>query len=210
MSFRTTAALLAVLIILAGAVYYVTLQPATDPTAASAKRSPVVTFTPTDATKIVVSSADKTTEVTKSGSTWTITKPDSGPAEVAQVEGWADQIGTLTSDRVIDGASDLSAYGLASPKFNVQVDLKTGTSIKLAFGDKTPDGADYYVRLPDDATKAKSVFLIGSALGDDLSGALTKPPKALPTPTPLPTLVPVTVSPLPTTVAGTPTVAAGG
>jgi ABC-type uncharacterized transport system auxiliary subunit len=209
-SFRTTGALLAVLAVLAGVVYYVMRQPSPDDAAAIAKTPPVVTFTAADATKLTVSATGKTTELDRAATSWTIVKPEPGPAETAQVEGWVDQMSNLTADRVIDDASDLTTYGLAQPKFNVQIDLKTGSSVKLQFGDKTPDGADYYVRVPDDATKAKSVFLVGSSLGDDLNGALTKPPKALPTPTPLPTLVPVTITPPPTTTGSTPTATPGG
>jgi hypothetical protein len=195
-SFRTTGALLLVLAVLAGVVYYVMQQPSPDQ--AATKTSPVVTFTAADATKLTVSAADKTTELDRGQNSWSIVKPEPGPAEAPQVEGWVDQMGNLTADRVIDNPSDLTSYGLAQPKFSVEIDLKTGSAIRLEFGDKTPDGADYYVRVPSDTTKAKSVFLVGAPLGDDLNASLTKPPKALPTPSPLPTLVPVTITPPPT------------
>jgi hypothetical protein len=195
-SFRTSGALLLILAVLAGVVYYVMQQPSPDQSAT--KTTPVVTFTAADATKVTVSAADKTTELDRGANSWTIVKPDSGPAEASQVEGWVSQMGSLSADRVIDNPTDLKTYGLAQPKFNVEIDLKTGSPVKLEFGDKTPDGADYYVRVSSDAAKAKSVYLIGASLGDDLNAALTKPPKALPTPTPLPTLVPVTITPPPT------------
>jgi hypothetical protein len=209
-SFRTTGALLAVLAVLAGVVYYLMRQPSPDEAAAKAKTPPVVTFTSANATKLTVSGTGKTTELDKSAGNWTIVRPEPGPAETSQVQGWVDQIGSLTADRVIDNATDLATYGLTQPKLNVQIDLNSGTSVRLQFGDKTPDGADYYVRVPDDATKATSVYLVGSSLGDDLNAALTKPPKALPTPTPLPTLVPVTITPPPPSSSVTPTTASGG
>lgn len=189
MNYRTTAALLAVLVILAGVVYYLQGQPT--PGTASATATPaVVTFAPADATKLVISSGDKSTELALAGSTWNIVKPEATPADATRVQGWVDQLSALTADRVIDNAADLSTYGLKQPKLNLEVDLNGGKSVKLAFGDKTPDGADYYVQVLSDPAKAKSVYLIGAPLGDDLASALTKPPQAVPTPTALPALAP--------------------
>ncbi len=199
MSYRSTAILLAVLVVLGGIVYSVMRQPAPDQSGAASQSTPVVTFSPQDATKIVVSSADKTTEIARTSGTWAIVRPEATPADAARVEGWIDQLGNLTAERVVDDVTDLGTYGLNQPRLNVEVDLAGGKTIRLAFGDKTPDGGAYYVRLPDDASKAKSVYLISAPLGDDLNSALTKPPKAIPTPTPLPTLVPAT--PAPTTSA---------
>jgi hypothetical protein len=194
MSFRTTGVLVAVLLILGGIVYYLMQQPAPS-TATTTKQPAVVTFTPGDATKLVISAADKTTELDKSGDTWTIGKPQAGPADATRVQGWIDQFGNLTADRAIDNVSDFGTYGLTQPKMNVQIALQGGKTVNLQFGNKTPDGGDYYVRVPDDSTKASSVYLVGVSLGDDLNSALTKPPVALPTPTPLPTLVPGTIVP---------------
>jgi hypothetical protein len=208
-SYRTTATLLALLIVLGGVVYYVTRQPAPDQASQTAATPQVLSFAPTDATKLVVSSADKTTEVAKTGTTWNVVRPEAGPADASRVEGWVDQLGSLTASRAIDNVTDFSSYGLSQPKGSVEIDLTGGKTIKLALGDKTPDGGDYYVRMPDDTTKSKSVFLINAPLVDDLNSALTKPPKALPTPTPLPTLVPGNLTP-PPTPAGTPTAAASG
>jgi hypothetical protein len=202
MSYRTTVVFLVVLIILAGAVYYLQQQPTAANVAQQQKTPQIVTFASTDATKLVVSSTDKTTSLVKSGTIWNLEQPQPGPADNGRVNGWADQLGQLTADRVIDGATDLGTYGLAQPKFLLEVDLQGGTTVKLAFGDKTPDGSDYYVRFPDDQTKAKSVYLVNAPLGDDLSSALTKPPQAVATPAALPTLVPLPASAI--TPAGTP------
>jgi len=131
-------------------------------------------------------------------------KPVQTPADAGRVEGWLDQLGTLTADRVINGATDLSQYGLSQPKVNVEVGLSANKSAKLVLGDKTPDGSDYYAQVQND----KNVYLVNAPLGDDLQSALSSPPKAVPTPTALPTLVPPSpsavgpaVSPVATTTA---------
>jgi hypothetical protein len=119
-----------------------------------------------------------------------------------------DQLANLSAERSIDDVTDLATYGLTSPRLNVEVDMNDGKLVKVQFGDKTPDGGAYYVRLADDALRAKTVYLIGSPLGDDLNSALTKPPIALPTPTPFPTLAPASLTPpsavLPLTATPTP------
>ena len=195
MSFRATAALLALLIILGGIVYYVSQSPAPPAVGAGPTPSTVLKLNSPDVTKLVISGGTASTELGKTGSTWGLVSPPTGPADNARVGGWVSQIANLSASRTIDGVSDLGTYGLATPSMKVEVDLTGGKSVNLLFGDKTPDGASYYVNLPDDATKAKSVYLVGSALGDDLKSALTKPPVALPTPTPLPTLIPSTLTP---------------
>ncbi len=161
-----------------------------------------MTFNASDATRLVISGTGQTTEIERSGASWQLVKPVQTPADATRVEGWLDQLGNLTADQVVDGAKDLSEYGLSQPKLNVEVSLPAGKSAKLMLGDKTPDGNDYYAQVPND----KNVYLVNSPLGDDLKNALTQPPKAVPTPTPLPTLVPATPSP----GQGTPAVPTGG
>jgi hypothetical protein len=195
MNFRVTAALLAVLIVLGGIVYYISQSP--PPPAAGAAPTPasVLKLSSTDVTKLILTGGTNLTELDKDGNSWVIAKPTSGPADNGRVGGWVDQISNLSAERTIDDVSDLGSYGLVNPSLKVEVDLSTGAPLNLQFGDKTPDGASYYVNLPSDSTKAKSVFLVSAPLGDDLKGALTKPPVAIPTPTSLPTLVPSTITP---------------
>lgn len=196
MSFRVTAALLAVLIILGGVVYYVTQQPA--PAATTAPGTTVIlSFAPASVTKLTLAGSGKTTEVDNSGGSWLLAATKE-PADSGRIGGWVNSLAQLTADRTIDNVSDLGTYGLATPKLTLTV--QTGdTSSVVDFGDKTPDGNDYYVRLPKDTAKAKSVYLVSSYLGDDLLSALTTPPKAPPTPTAGPTLVPgATLAPPPT------------
>ena len=197
MSFRVTAALLAVLIILGGVVYYVTQQPAPSATGTANSTTVILTFSPTSVTKLVLAGSGKTTEVDNSGGNWLLAATKA-PADSGRVGGWVNTLANLTADRTIDNASDLATYGLATPKLTLTVAAGDTTSV-VAFGDKTPDGNDYYVRLPNDTAKAKSVYLVSSYLGDDLLSALTTPPVAPPTPTAGPTLVPgATLVPPPT------------
>lgn len=191
------------LIILAGAVYYVSQQPSPQDAANKAKTPQILSFKTSDATKLVIAGQEKTTEIDRSGSGWQVVKPIQTSADATRVEGWLDQLGNLNADQVVQAASDLSQYGLAQPKLDVEISLAAGKSAKLMLGDKTPDGNDYYAQVPND----KQVYLVNSPLGDDLKSALENPPKAQPTPTALPTLVPVTPKPGATTAAAAPATA---
>lgn len=203
-----TAILLGVLVILGGVVYALSNQPTPNEASAKAKTPQILSFATNDATRLVIRGGEKTTEIDRAGSTWNLVQPVQTPADAARVEGWLDQLGSLTADRVIDSATDLGQYGLTQPKLTVEVTLPAGKSATLRLGDKTPDGSEYYAQVPNDSR----VYLVNAPLGDDLQNALTTPPKALPTPTPLPTLAPANPSatgPLATPVAGATSTPAG-
>lgn len=188
---------------LAGVVYYLSQQPTPQEAANKSKTPQIMSFATTDATRLVISSGEKTTEIDRSGTGWQLVKPVQTPADANRVQDWLDQLGSLNADQVVQGAStDLTQYGLSQPKLNVEVGLTAGKSTQLMLGGKTPDGNDYYAQVPND----KQVYLVNSPLGDDLNSALAQPPKAQPTPTALPTLIPPT--PKPSAAAGTPAASA--
>ncbi|HLH72626.1 MAG TPA: DUF4340 domain-containing protein [Chloroflexota bacterium] len=198
MSYRLTAVLLAILVILGGVVFYVTKQPSSSASGANSSTPQIVSFSSTDASKLVITGGNTTMEVDKSGADWKIAQPIQGAADTNRVQGWLDQLSTLTADRVITDTSDLGQFGLATPGFTTSVTLSSGKQISLSFGNKTPDQGDYYVRVAGTGP----IYLVSATLGDDLKSALTQPPKALPTPTVAPTLPPQALPPTP---AGTPT-----
>jgi len=192
--------------VLAGVVYVVSQQPTPQEAADKAAHPQILNFQTVDASRLVISDGSKTTELRRDGTVWNLVKPIQTPADATRVDGWLDQLSTLTADRVIEGSSDLGQYGLAPPKLNVDVTLKDGKSARLVLGDKTPDGVDYYAQVPDQ----KAVYLVSAPLGDDLKSALTNPPKAQPTPTPLPTLVPNVTATLPPAATPTPAASPSG
>lgn len=208
MSYRLTAVLVAFLVVLGGVVYYVMQQPAA--TDSPEKHYPqVLSFGPDEASQITITSNDnQKTELIKSGANWTIDGAADQPADDGRVQGWISQLSSLIADREISDATDLGPYGLTTPKLTVVIGLSGGKQARLVFGDKTPDGSDYYVQVPDDPARAKSIYLIGSYLGDDLTSALNSPPVAIPTPVPAPTLAPLDLTP--PAPAATPSAAPSG
>ncbi len=199
MNFRLTLVLLIVLVLLAGAVYYVQATPAT-PTPA-AKTASVLSFLPSDATQIEATGQGKTVVVARGDDgKWLLKQPEQGPADQVRVDSLLSALGTLTATRTIDAPASLAEFGLDQPKVQAKVTLKSGQTPTLLVGDQNPDKTSYYAKLPDQP----AVYMISVATGGDLSRLLTDPPKATPTPTPLPT-VPAAGTPTP---AGTPGAAA--
>ena len=196
MSFRLTAALLGILVILGGVVFYVSNQAAPLVATANSKTPQIVSFASADANKLVVSSGKAIMEVDKSGSNWQLVQPTKGPADPNRVQGWLDQLSALTADRVITDTTDLGQYGLTSPGFTTEVTLTTGKKVMISFGDKTPDQGDYYARVAG----SNPVYLVSATLGDDLKSALTSPPVPVPTPTLAPPLPANALPPSPAVV----------
>ncbi|HUX87139.1 MAG TPA: DUF4340 domain-containing protein [Chloroflexota bacterium] len=196
MNFRLTAALLGILVLLGGVVYYVSNQASPSAATASAKTPQIVTFASAEVSKLIVSSGKTTMEVDKSGANWQLVQPTKGPADPNRVQGWLDQLSALTADRVITDTTDLGQYGLTSPTFTTEVTLTAGKKVTISFGNKTPDGGDYYARVAG----SNPVYLVSATLGDDLKSAMTQPPVPVPTQTIAPTLPANALPPTPVVV----------
>ncbi len=78
---------------------------------------------------------------------WTITSPESVPADQDAVGTIVSSLNPVTADSVVeDKPSDLSKYGLTTPSLTVTIKEKTGKSNQLAFGDDVPAGSLVYAR----------------------------------------------------------------
>jgi hypothetical protein len=195
-NFRLTLVLLVVLVLLSGAVYYVQSNPAT-PTP-SAQTVAVLSFLPSDVTQLETTGQGKTVVVTHGDDgKWQLKQPEEAPADQIRVDSLVSRLSTLTATRTIDAPASLAEFGLDQPKVQAKLTLKSGQTHTLLVGDQNPDKTTYYAKLPDRQT----VYLIPVAVGGDLAGLLTDPPKATPTPTPFPTALAPSGTPTP---AGTP------
>lgn len=82
---------------------------------------------------------------------WQITAPKPLPADQDSVSSVLSTLSSLSSERLLEEkASDVSAYGLASPAFEVDVTSKDNKTHKLLVGDATPAGNSYYAMLAGD------------------------------------------------------------
>ncbi|MGA2591206.1 MAG: DUF4340 domain-containing protein, partial [Bryobacteraceae bacterium] len=84
--------------------------------------------------------------------TWQLTEPKPLRADQEAANSLATTLSSLSSDKLVeDKATDLSSYGLNSPKLDVTVLKKDGKSQDLYVGDEAPTGGGSYVKLANDA-----------------------------------------------------------
>jgi len=89
--------------------------------------------------------------LTKAGSDWKITEPNSFGADKATVSTLLSTISSLNSDRLVeDKGLDLQRYGLTSPPFELDVTEKNDKQQRLLLGDNTPAGGGVYAVLAGD------------------------------------------------------------
>src|SRR5262245_19279072 len=156
---KSTIASLVVLIGLGAYIYFVTWKQPED-TGPKLER----VFTGLEGEKIeeikIKSESGDQTTAKKGGGDWDLTAPISTKAEQASVQSIATGLGMLEMTRVIEeNASDLKAYGLDTPRFQIEFRTTGESAFKtLLVGQKSPTGADLFAKRGDD----KKVFLIPS------------------------------------------------
>jgi hypothetical protein len=155
---RSTIALLVVLVGLGAYIYFVTWEQDGNSAASDEKRVfQSVESGDIEELTIKAESGERTT-VKKEGDRWRIVAPIQAAAAESDVIAAASALANLDVVRVVDEApADLSQYGLASPR--VEVEYKAGddkSSGKLLLGAKTPTGANVYAMKNDE----KRVFLV--------------------------------------------------
>lgn len=188
MSYRVTAAALAVLVVLGGIVWFTEFRDKDSSPSASAKPSdkPEVTvlkFDDKDTRKLEVATADRRVQADRNEQgDWTL-QPSGEPGDRSRLSGVLFRLSSLSaSRRVTDTPSDLGQYGLDKPAVTVTVTQADGTTLGLLAGAKAPSESGTYVKKPDGET----VYLIANPLVTDLQGLVSQPPVAPPPPSPLP------------------------
>jgi hypothetical protein len=111
---------------------------------------------------------------------WAITAPEPQPADQLQAATDAAALVNLQFSKVLTSATDLAAFGVLSPTFTVEVKLADGRLLKLAVGDKTFTGSDYYARRDGET----SVLIVSGFGLDPVLRFIDEPPVLKPTETP--------------------------
>lgn len=209
---RVTIALVAILVVLGGYIYWTQLREGADtgaPITPQPTRVGVIQFDTDAVTRVEVKDKNaKTTRVVKQGDTWTMETPAQGPANPSRVDGFLFQLSNLDASRSLPNPGDLASFSLATPSYTVTLALKDGTEYVIKLGDQNPDKSQYYALKGTDTT----VYLIPSNVGEAIKDFVEMPPYTpTPTNTSQPTETP-TVSETPTpggtpepTGTGTPT-----
>jgi hypothetical protein len=157
---KTTIGLAVVLIGLGAYIYFVD---STRPPAGEEQREKVFTVKADEIEELQVKAADgQTSQLTKSGTTWTLNQPVKADADATELSSLTSGLESLEIQRVVEEkAADLTPYGLSQPRLEVafrtagQKDLR-----RLLIGDKTPTGGDLYAK----QLESQRVFLIPAYL----------------------------------------------
>jgi hypothetical protein len=202
---RSTVVYIVLLLVLAGAYYYlnhrekpadleVTPQPSSEATQAYLFTSEEGTPT---SIRIESKMGDKVEVARGADNAWKVIQPIEAKADQAAVEAAATQI---TAMRILDTVPDVDPkiVGLETPEGVLTVNFTKGGERKVEIGVITPSESGYYVR----STEGKVVIVIRSAI-DSLLGMLIAPPY-LETLTPSPSPIPATETLTPPPASQTP------
>jgi uncharacterized protein DUF4340 len=155
---RSTILLVVVLAGLGAYIYFVTWKQPEGADAAK-KTEKVFTVQSDKIDEIKVSSAGgEATTLKKDSGAWTLTEPVKAAADESEVSGITNALASTDLVRVVDeNPANLNDYGLSNPR--LEIDFKTAgdkTYRRLLVGEKTPTGANLFVRRDDE----KRVLLI--------------------------------------------------
>ena len=188
--YRTTIILVVVLVVLAGVAYFLNSNRTSGGTETTATPTPDVSklvwqeTEPVDSIDVVSGTRVISLRKDVTSTIWTITQPIKSDADPYSVGSVADSLKSLQALAVITSPTNLSQYGLEKPAWQVLVRAKTAKHT-LRIGGTTIDGAGYYVKDGDNP----KVFVVANTTIEPMKSWLDNPPKAQPSPTPLPLTV---------------------
>ena len=194
MNTRTTLILLAVLIIVAGIVYYSEFYKPGQATAtpAASGSAMLIELSSPAISGITVRDTLSNTMVSATrdvSGTWWLADPAGQPGDPAILNSMAYRLSSIYVQRVLTPTGSLGEFGLLTPTLTVEVGSASGP-VSFAVGDTTPSQGAYYVQKPGDAR----VYLVDAGLVGELRQFAGEPPVAA-APTPAPFVLPTPAMP---------------
>ena len=170
-------------------------------TTTAVQQPQIFSFDDTKVTAFELHQGDQSVRIEKQGDNWTVAG-SGDPANQASFTSLIVRMSQLKATRGVDNpGTDLSQYGLDTPKESAIAELNDGTRYELDLGSKTPVQTGTYAKRSD----TPDVYVIADQFSSDLE-RLVANPKQPPTPTPAPPTVPPTPAPAITPDStGTPT-----
>jgi Domain of unknown function (DUF4340) len=158
-------------------------------TTTAAQQPQIFSFDDTKVTAFELHQGDQSARIEKQGDNWVVAATGD-PANQASFTSLIVRMSQLKATRGVDNpGTDLSQYGLDTPKESAIAELNDGTKYELDLGTKTPVQTGTYAKKSD----AADIYVIADQFSSDLE-RLVADPKQPPTPTP----VPPTNTPAPT------------
>jgi hypothetical protein len=156
----------------------------------------IFSFDDTKVSAMELHQGDKSVRVEKQSDTWVLAGT-SDPANRTSFNSLLLRMSQLKATRAVDNPStDLSQYGLDTPKDSAIAELNDGSRYQLDMGSKTPIQTGTYAKKAD----APDVYVIADQFVSDLERLVANPNEP-PTPTP----APATNIPVPTAAPSTDT-----
>jgi hypothetical protein len=198
MSFRNTAILVVVLVVLGGIVFFVSRgdNAAVDPDA-TATPAPLTSLSPPDVAAVSIKEGDRSIAVERESDGWVIVSDEREPAGEDKVNRAIDDLVRLRPTRTLADIDNLEDFGLAEAVWTIELMPTEGESVVLEVGDENPQGTARYLKVAGDT----DVHLVPKVAVENIRGWLEIPPyPPTPTPEPTPTAVttPATAEPLAT------------
>jgi Domain of unknown function (DUF4340) len=165
---KSTLVVLVCAIVLCGALYYYEKRTSSTTTIPEDKSKPAFTSVAADdITALTISHPGKTdqppVQLSNHNGNWTITRPLDTSADQSAVRGIADGLASARVSGTEPAAPDrLKAYGLDSPRVDLDFQLKNGAKHKILMGDKDFTGISVYSLIDN----AKTVSLLPISLYD--------------------------------------------
>ena len=160
----------AVMAALGAYVYFVEMKREGGPDAENKKEKVFAGFDKTKVEGLVVAAAGQDeVQLVKEKDGWRMTAPLQVAADATEADAIVTALETLEKDSLVAASpSDHAEYGLLTPRATVTAKMQGGGEAALTIGDKTPDAAALYARVPS----APAVFTIPAYL----EGSLLKKP----------------------------------
>ena len=194
MNYRVTIVFLAVAVVLGALVIGLdkfnigptqTAQANATATTTASQQPQIFSFDDSKVTRFELHQADKSVQIQKQGDTWVIAG-SGDPANKSSFTSLIVRMSQLKATRAVsDAGTDLSQYGLDSPRDSAIATLDDGTKYELDLGSKTPVQTGTYAKKAD----APEIYVIADQFVTDLERLVANPVEP-PTPTPAPTSTP--------------------
>ncbi len=186
MSFRNTAILLVVLVLLGGAAFWVNRQGGTEAdTDATPTPALLTSLAPDDVASITVEQGEQSITVERQDDGWAIAGDSPEPAGETKVNQALNQLTSLRPTRVLDDVQNAADFGLEEPAWTITLAPNSGDAVVYRIGDENPRGTSRYLQVDGDA----AVRLVPKSSVETVQAWLETPPHP-PTPTPEPTATP--------------------
>jgi len=160
MTFKGTAALFLMLLILGGWVYWTDVRGREEREQATEAVGLILPVDDEDIVEINIIYPDRTVSAVRTEGGWEFRSPEGYEADSGQWDIVAANVGRIDRDRSVTSEPvNLSPFGLAEPELRLGVRLADGSSEEILFGNENPRGTLDYLKL----ASSDEVFLAATS-----------------------------------------------